>query len=200
MRARSGDAERRGGYPFPGMAVATRSIARELHRRQARRRGRWRARRPPPRTRRWRRSRGCSTNEVEAVLEANAADLADERAAELTEALRDRLTLTGAGRGDGRGLAAGCGARIRSATCSTGHDPRTGCSFAGAGADRRGRHHLRGAARTSPPTRRALPEERQRGRPARVERRARRNAALVRVFREAPEAGLPADCVQLVPA
>ncbi len=31
---------------------------------------------------------------VEAVLETNAADLADERAAELTEALRDRLTLT----------------------------------------------------------------------------------------------------------
>jgi glutamate-5-semialdehyde dehydrogenase len=31
---------------------------------------------------------------VEAVLEANAADLADERAAGLTEALRDRLTLT----------------------------------------------------------------------------------------------------------
>jgi glutamate-5-semialdehyde dehydrogenase len=31
---------------------------------------------------------------VEAILEANAADLADERAAGLTEALRDRLTLT----------------------------------------------------------------------------------------------------------
>jgi glutamate-5-semialdehyde dehydrogenase len=32
---------------------------------------------------------------VEEILEANAADLADERAAGLTEALRDRLTLTG---------------------------------------------------------------------------------------------------------
>jgi glutamate-5-semialdehyde dehydrogenase len=31
---------------------------------------------------------------VDEILEANAADLADERAAELTEALRDRLTLT----------------------------------------------------------------------------------------------------------
>src|ERR1700761_131651 len=31
---------------------------------------------------------------AEAILEANAADLADERAAGLTEALRDRLTLT----------------------------------------------------------------------------------------------------------
>ncbi len=31
---------------------------------------------------------------AEAVLEANAADLADERAAGLTDALRDRLTLT----------------------------------------------------------------------------------------------------------
>src|SRR5690242_20763042 len=31
---------------------------------------------------------------AEAILEANAADLADERAAGLSEALRDRLTLT----------------------------------------------------------------------------------------------------------
>ena len=31
---------------------------------------------------------------VAEILEANAADLADERAAGLTEALRDRLTLT----------------------------------------------------------------------------------------------------------
>ncbi|MBS1885323.1 MAG: gamma-glutamyl-phosphate reductase, partial [Actinobacteria bacterium] len=31
---------------------------------------------------------------AEAILEANAADLADERAAGLTDALRDRLTLT----------------------------------------------------------------------------------------------------------
>src|SRR5262245_56046002 len=30
---------------------------------------------------------------TEEILEANAADLADERAAELTEALRDRMTL-----------------------------------------------------------------------------------------------------------
>jgi glutamate-5-semialdehyde dehydrogenase len=33
---------------------------------------------------------------IEAILEANAADLADERAAGLTDALRDRLTLTAA--------------------------------------------------------------------------------------------------------
>ncbi len=40
------------------------------------------------------------------VLEANAADLADERAADLTKALRDRLALTRrAGGGDGRGRA-----------------------------------------------------------------------------------------------
>ncbi|MBS1888982.1 MAG: glutamate-5-semialdehyde dehydrogenase [Actinobacteria bacterium] len=37
---------------------------------------------------------GLLDERAEAVLEANAADLADERAARLTDALRDRLTLT----------------------------------------------------------------------------------------------------------
>ena len=46
------------------------------------------------RTRRWRRLRGSWASGPAEILEANAADLADERAAGLTQALRDRLTLT----------------------------------------------------------------------------------------------------------
>ena len=44
--------------------------------------------------RRWRRLLGCWVSGSAEILEANAADLADERAAGLTQALRDRLTLT----------------------------------------------------------------------------------------------------------
>ena len=92
-------------YPVP-MAVRPRPASPRPAPPRSGRRGRWRAPRPRPRTPPWRRPRGCSRSARAEILEANAADLADERAAGLTEALRDRLTLTaGAGRGDGRGRA-----------------------------------------------------------------------------------------------
>ncbi len=50
--------------------------------------------RPRSRTLRWRRLLGCLGSGRAEVLEANAADLADERAEGLTAALRDRLTLS----------------------------------------------------------------------------------------------------------
>jgi glutamate-5-semialdehyde dehydrogenase len=80
------------GYPFR-MAVATRSIAESCA--AAKRAARALASAPTV-------SKDAALaaaarlldERVEAILEANAADLADERAAGLSEALRDRLTLT----------------------------------------------------------------------------------------------------------
>jgi glutamate-5-semialdehyde dehydrogenase len=82
------------GYPF-GMAVATRTIAESCA--AAKRAARTLASAPTA-------SKDAALaatarlldERVDAVLEANAADLVDERAAGLTEALRDRLTLTAA--------------------------------------------------------------------------------------------------------
>jgi glutamate-5-semialdehyde dehydrogenase len=80
------------GYPF-GMAVATRTIAESCA--AAKRAARTLASAPTA-------SKDAALaatarlldERVDAILETNAADLADERAAGLTEALRDRLTLT----------------------------------------------------------------------------------------------------------
>ena len=57
-------------------------------------RARWRPRTPTRSRGRWSGSRSCSSERADDILEANAEDLADERAAGLTDALRDRLTLT----------------------------------------------------------------------------------------------------------
>ena len=137
------------------------------------RRGRWRAPRPRRRTPPWRRPRGCSKSARAEILEANAGDLADERAAGLTEALRDRLTLTaGAGRGDGRGRAGRRRARRpgrRGArTQNAGERPRPA---QGAGAARGRRRRLRGAAERDDRLRGADDQERQRDRPARLQLR-----------------------------
>ena len=107
------------------------------------------------------------------VLEANAGDLADERAAGLTEALRDRLTLTAdriAAMAEGvRAVAAledPVGELIEERTLASGLELREG-----PGAARRRRGDLRGAPERDRRLRRADAEERQRDRASRLELR-----------------------------
>ena len=69
----------------------------------SRRRASWRPPLPRPRTPRWSGSRSCSASARARSSRRTPRDLADERAAGLTDALRDRLALDrGAGRRDGR--------------------------------------------------------------------------------------------------
>ena len=104
------------------------------------------------------------------ILEANAADLADERAAGLTEALRDRLTLSEeriAAMADGRagGRRARRPGRRGARAQDAGERPRPA---QGAGAARGRRRRLRGAPERDDRLRGADDQERQRDRPARL--------------------------------
>ncbi len=77
------------------MAIATTANRhRGVRRARVRRRASWPGRRPATKDAALTRLAALLRERTDDVLAANAADLADERAEALTEALRDRLTLT----------------------------------------------------------------------------------------------------------
>ena len=152
------------------MAATTTSVAESLRRREARgARARRRLDRGEGRCAGGDRA-AARASAARQILEANAADLADERAAGLTQrAARPADADRGADRGDGRRRAgdrraAGPGRRGARAQ-DAGERARPA---QGAGAARRRRRRLRGAAERDDRLRGADDQERQRDRPARL--------------------------------
>ena len=134
------------------------------------------------------------------ILEANAADLADERAAGLSEALRNRLALSAdrvAAMAEGVRVVAGLDDPVGEQLERKALARAWTCARSGRRWGRRRR--LRGAPERDDRLRGADDQERQRDRAAGFQLRERSNAALAAIVREALiEAELPEDAVLML--